>query len=612
MTTSTLTNSGNAAPIPVIERYWSLVERADKKFSKIRDLPYYERNRFDTYFHKVFKVYTQLWKFQQENREKLVEGGVKRWEIGEIASRIGQLYFGQYMRTSEVNFLTESYLFYDAILSREYFKEGMFQDINLANKQLRFLARFFMVCLILNRREMVHQLVKQLKVLVDDCKRTFQESEFKEWKLVVQEIFRFLKADTSFMNLRPLRYSVVLDPPPDSLSQNPACTRSLKLRDAILCSYHHNEVKFSELTLDAFRMLQCLEWEPSGSFFQETGASQDVTPGSSHINHSQELTDITLPPNPRKANLYRPSVTHFMALLATMSEELPMDGILLVYLSNSARGGLALSSPLGTGTGVDSADSVVRNFQYHNIKYGGTHGSPLGFSSDNRSPSARQNDGDFRSNITGGLQLGGRGTSGSNCIYPCDLSPFTRRPLFLIIDSDKSEAFKTIKGQERGEPAAILLSPGCSAPSASESGRHSYGSLFTVFLTAPLQAFCLLLGCSTSEIDMDLYNQAERLISSSMNEWGTSLATSDTLDLVWGQILNDPFLRRLLLRFIFCRAVLTLYAPINSKKEYLPECLPSLPDSLLPTTTASQRLVFELASLFSAANNFIFFDKFKT
>uniref|UniRef100_A0A7N0TIP3 Protein SCAI n=1 Tax=Kalanchoe fedtschenkoi TaxID=63787 RepID=A0A7N0TIP3_KALFE len=614
MSTSSLTNSGCTAPIPVIEHYWSLVERADKKFSKIRDLPYYERNRFDTYFHKVFKVYTQLWKFQQENREKLVEGGLKRWEIGEIASRIGQLYFGQYMRTSEVNYLTESYVFYEAILNREYFKDGLFQDLNLANKQLRFLARFLMVCLLLNRREMVHQLVKQLKMLVDDCKRTFQESEFKEWKIVVQEIFRFLKADTSFMNMRPLRYSVVLDPHPDSLSQNASCTRSLKLRDAILCSYHHNEVKLSELTLDAFRMLQCLEWEPSGSFFQEAGlkVSQNGTPGPSRISYSQDLTDITLPPNPRKAVLYRPSVTHFMALLATMSEELPLDGILLVYLSTSARGGQALSTPLGLGIGVDNTDSIIRNFQYHNIKYGGNHGSPYSFSSDNRNTSTRQSDGDCRSNFTGGLQLGSRGTSGINCIYPCDLSPFTRRPLFLIIDSDRSEAFKIIKGQERGEPAAILLSPSCSVPNVSESGRHSYGSLFTIFLTAPLQAFCQLLGCSTSEIDMDMYNKAEELLSSSINEWGTLLATSDTLDMVWAQILHDPFLRRLLLRFIFCRAVLTLYAPTFSKKEYLPDCLPCLPDSHLPGSTTCQTVVFRLSSLFSAANNFVFSDAIKT
>lgn len=130
--------------------------------------------RYDTYFYKVFKVYTQLWKFQQENRQKLVEAGLKRWEIGEIASRIAQLYFGQYMRTSEASYLSESYVFYEAILTREYFKEGLFQDVNLANKQLRFLARFLMVCLVLNRREMVHHLVNQQKILVDECKRTFQ------------------------------------------------------------------------------------------------------------------------------------------------------------------------------------------------------------------------------------------------------------------------------------------------------------------------------------------------------------------------------------------------------------------------------------------------------
>lgn len=122
----------------------------------------------------MFKVYTQLWKFQQENRQKLLEAGLKRWEIGDIASRIGQLYFGQYMRTSDASYLSESYVFYEAVLTREYFKDGLLQDLNLANKQLRFLARFMMVCLVLNRREMVYQLVNQLKMLVDECKRTFQ------------------------------------------------------------------------------------------------------------------------------------------------------------------------------------------------------------------------------------------------------------------------------------------------------------------------------------------------------------------------------------------------------------------------------------------------------
>lgn len=326
--------------IPLIEIYWSLVDKADKKFSKIRDLPLYERNRFDTYFYKVFKVYTELWKFQQENRQKLVEAGLKRWEIGEIASRIAQLYFGQYMRTSEASYLSESYVFYEAILTREYFKEGLFQDLNLAQKQLRFLARFITVCLLFNRREIVHQLVNHLRMLLDECKRAFQEANFREWKLVVQEIVKFLKADTAFMNIRPLRYSLVLDPHPDTLphvsSYNPK--RNLRLRDAILCSYHPNEVKFSELTLDTYRILQSLEWEPAGAFYQSGSVTnQDGTGKATGLNQSQDITDPTLPPNPRKAVLYRPSITHFIAVLATACDDLSSDGVLLIYLSGCCR-----------------------------------------------------------------------------------------------------------------------------------------------------------------------------------------------------------------------------------------------------------------------------------
>ncbi|KAJ0792832.1 putative protein SCAI [Helianthus annuus] len=199
---------------------------------------------YDTYFYKVFKVYTQLWKFQQENRQKLVEAGLKRWEIGDIASRIGQLYFGQYMRTSQASYLSESYIFYEAVLTREYFKDGIFQDLNLANKQLRFLARFLTVCLVLNRREMVRQLVNQLKMLVAESKRAFPENDFKEWKRVIRDLTKFLKVDTAFMNIWPLRYSVVLDLDPDCLPHVACIKRNLKLRGAILCSYHPNEVTY--------------------------------------------------------------------------------------------------------------------------------------------------------------------------------------------------------------------------------------------------------------------------------------------------------------------------------------------------------------------------------
>lgn len=87
--------------------------------------------------------------------------------------------------------------------------------------------------------------------------------------------------------------------------------------------YCNMQVKFAELTLDTHRMLQCLEWEPSGSFYQkrpveikENGICNDHSGASGLIdmNLVADMTDPTLPPNPRKAILYRPSVTHLIAV----------------------------------------------------------------------------------------------------------------------------------------------------------------------------------------------------------------------------------------------------------------------------------------------------------
>ena len=76
-----------------------------------------------------------------------------------------------------------------------------------------------------------------------------QDAEYKEWKHVVQEIARFLRADSPFMNMIPLRYSYAFDPPPDTLRTVPPTVkkRGLVLSDTILCSYYPNEVMLPHL-----------------------------------------------------------------------------------------------------------------------------------------------------------------------------------------------------------------------------------------------------------------------------------------------------------------------------------------------------------------------------
>lgn len=162
----------------VTTTFRTLVETAERKFARVRDVPLHpygggSSQQNGHFFHKVFKAYMRLWKYQQENRAKLVNSGLQRWEIGEIASRIGQLYFNQYLRTSEARFLLEAYIFYEAIIKRNYF-EGSSEDRGVRFKELRFYARFLMVSLILNRAETVKLLVEKFKDLVEDSKAKFR------------------------------------------------------------------------------------------------------------------------------------------------------------------------------------------------------------------------------------------------------------------------------------------------------------------------------------------------------------------------------------------------------------------------------------------------------
>ncbi|WCJ31933.1 hypothetical protein M5689_013384 [Euphorbia peplus] len=589
----------------VSQTFRALVESADRKFARIRDLPAYGRAH-NHYFQKVFKAYMRLWKYQQENRSKLVDSGLNRWEIGDIASRIGQLYFNQYMRSSESRFLIEAYVFYEAILHRRYFDGVKVKDLGVRFKELRFYARFLVVALVFNRTEMVRLLVQRFGDCVDDAKSNFRETNFKEWKLVAQEIVQFMKVDTAFANVRPLRYCVLFDSYPTS---RPYVARFharkvLKFKDAVLTSYHWNEVKFAELTLDTYRMLQCLEWDPSGSFYHkkrpvesyENGSGIDHSGASGLIdmNLAADSTDPNLPPNPRKAVLYRPTVTHLLAVMATICEELPPESLMLIYLSASGKGRQGNTS---------QTDSSGESKKSSKSKVVSAISSEKNSSLTNTHSNGKLDSVDYHDTY---LRLGPRGTSGSNTICPADIIPFTRRPLFIIIDSDSSHAFKVLHGAERGEPAALLLSP---LKPSHRSDTTQNGSQFTLFLTAPLQAFCQMVGLTSSDVDTDMYNEAEDILSNAFSEWEVILCTFKHLDLVWAQALSDPFIRRIILRFIFCRVVLSVFSSLTEDREqYLPVCLPDLPSSLSPSARVVHSAVVQLANHLNVAHYFHFND----
>lgn len=80
----------------IIAEFIHLLDKSKQLFNGLRDLPQYghSSNQWQAYFGRTFDVYTKLWKYQQQHRQLLdLKYNLKRWQIGEIASKIGQLYY---------------------------------------------------------------------------------------------------------------------------------------------------------------------------------------------------------------------------------------------------------------------------------------------------------------------------------------------------------------------------------------------------------------------------------------------------------------------------------------------------------------------------------------
>jgi hypothetical protein len=132
--------------------------------------------------------------------------------------------------------------------------------------------------------------------------------------------------------------------------------------------------------------------------------------------------------------------------LATICEELPSHGILLLYLSASGKIGQISSSPLSARSATSVEENILRDFESHTIKQETEPSLQITPSGQ----SLRQISEDAVSTPCG-LSFGSHGLTGSSYIYPSDLVPFTRKPLFIIIDSDSSTVFKV------STPDSIIL-----------------------------------------------------------------------------------------------------------------------------------------------------------
>ncbi|XP_030817600.1 protein SCAI [Camarhynchus parvulus] len=560
----TMSSGGAEDDIPQAERktvtdFCYLLDKSKQLFNGLRDLPQYGQKQWQSYFGRTFDVYTKLWKFQQQHRQVLDNRyGLKRWQIGEIASKIGQLYYHYYLRTSETSYLNEAFSFYSAIRQRSYYSQVNKEDRpELVVKKLRYYARFIVVCLLLNKMDVVKDLVKELSDEIEDYTHRFNTEDQVEWNLVLQEVAAFIEADP-VMVLNDDNTIVItsnrLSETGAPLLEQGMIVGQLALADALIIGNCNNQVKFSELTIDMFRMLQALEREPMNL------ASQMNKPGMQESTEKPARRE-----NPHKYLLYKPTFSQLYTFLAASFKELPANSVLLIYLS---------------ATGVFPSGRSDSEGPYD---FGGV------LTNSNR-------------DIINGDALHKRNQAYKemHCLHPGDLYPFTRKPLFIIVDSSNSVAYKNFTNLF-GQPLVCLLSPTAYPKALQDQSQR--GSLFTLFLNNPLMAFLFVSGLSSMR--RGLWEKCQDYLRKINRDIAQLLTHSRSIDQSFLQFFGDEFLRLLLTRFIFCSATMRMHKIFRQETRNYPESYPQLPRDETVENPHLQKHILELASILDVRNVFL-------
>ena len=178
---------------------------------------------------------------------------MKRWQIGEIASKIGQLYYHFYIRTSETNYLNEAFAFYSAIRTRAYFsKVNREEKPDLMVKKLRYYARFIVVCLLLKRTKVMRELVRELNRQIDEYVKAYDPDDSLEWQLVLNEISTFIEIDNQLtVDHTPTTLSyrltnALIPPLPTGAEKILSNVQVYSLEEILVIGNYQEQIKFSE------------------------------------------------------------------------------------------------------------------------------------------------------------------------------------------------------------------------------------------------------------------------------------------------------------------------------------------------------------------------------
>jgi hypothetical protein len=244
-------------------------------------------------------------------------------------------------------------------------------------KKLRYYARYIVVCLLLRKTKQVRDLIKEFGRQIDDYVKTYDPSDQLEWQLVKNEINEFMEADSilSIENNGPSNRSNAITltnrldtdsvpkiAPNSNLISNSEFIKStsshLNLQEILIVGNCQDQIKFSELSLDMFRMLQACEREPSLSSadinsnllknitnniennnnnYNSTGTGSSLLMSDLENSKSKETSQsIVQRENSHKYLLYKPSFSQFFTYLSAAFKDMPPHGVMMLYISADA------------------------------------------------------------------------------------------------------------------------------------------------------------------------------------------------------------------------------------------------------------------------------------
>jgi hypothetical protein len=463
-------------------------------------------------------------------------------------------------------------------------------------KKLRYYARYIVVCLLLKRMKLVHDLVREFSQNLNDYSHVYEPEAQLEWSLVLQEIKAFIDAESIVSVVsgpghlegqgvqltlsQRLRSSNV----PQQLKMP---TGKLFLSEVLIVGNYQSQVKFSELTVDMYRILQILEREPSEQQQQlqlqqqqQQQQQQQVNVSPSHQTHgvsssqSKSFNLLARPifngqqgmkGSPHKYLLFRPTFSQLFLFLASGFKELPQHGVILLYISADG----SFQSAFQQTTVIDEVG--------YDLGGVATNPTPTASTQSGTGQQARQTSQSSGAGLTGSSSI--RASQSMhfkqlNCLHPGDLYPFTRKPLVLIVDSNNSYAFQHMP-RHFGLPLLVLMSP---TEYPAPFNDNTKGSLFTLFLHCPITALCSI--SNIIELPETIWRDAQFYLDKFYTELGQIILQSRILDPSYISFCSDDFLRLLIFRFIFCFMIMRLHRLFRASN-YYPRSYPSLPEAEL-------------------------------